>query len=285
KEEIVVSPVTINFKSPGFSSNEILVSLGERTRLNAQFTGNLGAEKFLSANLRSQNALPVADLNAIGSSFGVALPQGYSLQNGTINLQLATKIPFDDSSSLSLNGKAFLSGSQLRAPALKVPLEIAKANLTFTGNSLSMSDLSGTLSGAKLAGTLEWVNFAAPSLVFGLGVDVIDVNLLLSILNTSPGTGGAKRASLSEWPLFSLASEVYAAPRGNISDPLARVVISDSRINIQKVKYDTFVFSEVSSKVRMRNKLLDLDDLQFKMNRGTHSGRASFDFNTAQPRY
>src|SRR5262249_48611770 len=104
-------------------------------------------------------------------------------------------------------------------------------------------------------------------------------------LNTSPGTGGAKRASLSEWPLFSLASEVYAAPRGNISDPLARVVISDSRINIQKVKYDTFVFSEVSSKVRMRNKLLDLDDLQFKMNGGTHSGRASFDFNTAQPRY
>src|SRR5262249_51158573 len=148
------------------------------------------------------------------------------------------------SSGLVVNGKAFLGGSRLYAPWLKTPLEVAKANLTFTGNSLSMSDLSGTLSGAKLAGNLQWVNFEAPSLVFGLGVDVIDVNLLLSILNTSPGTGGAKRASLSEWPLFSLASEVYAAtaPRGNISDPLARVVISDSRINIQKVKYDTFDF-------------------------------------------
>jgi hypothetical protein len=73
KEEIVVSPVTINFKSPGFISNEVLISVGERTRLNTQFTGSLGAEKFLSANLKSQNSFPVADLNAIGSSFGATL--------------------------------------------------------------------------------------------------------------------------------------------------------------------------------------------------------------------
>jgi uncharacterized protein involved in outer membrane biogenesis len=289
KEEIVVSPVTISFKSPGFSSNEILISLGERTRLNTQFTGTLGSEKSLSANLRSQNAIPVGDLNAIASSFGVTLPQGYSLQDGTINLQIAVKIPFANSSAPVVNGKAFLGGSRLRAPWLKTPLEVAKANLTFTGNSLSMSDLSGTLSGAKLTGSLQWVNFEAPSLVFGLNVDVIDVNLLLSILNTSPGTAGAKRASLSESPLsWPSSGKVYAAegPRGTtVSDPLARVVISDSRINIQKVKYDTFVFSEVASKVRMRNKLLDLDDLQFKMNRGIHNGRASLDFSGPQPRY
>jgi uncharacterized protein involved in outer membrane biogenesis len=288
KEEILVSPVTINFKSPGFNSNEILVSLGERTRLHTQFTGSLGAEKFLSANLRSQNPLPVADLNTIGSSFGVALPQGYSLQNGTINLQLAMKVPFDDAAGLSLNGKAFLSGSQLRAPSLKAPLEVAKANLTFTGNSVTMSDLSGTLSGAKLSGNLQWVNFAAPSLVFSLNVDVINVNVLLSILNTSPASGPAKKASLSESPLsWPSSGKVYAAAasRGSISDPLARVVISDSRISIQQVKYDTFVFSEVASKVRMRNKLLDLDDLQFKMNRGIHNGRASLDFSGSQPRY
>jgi uncharacterized protein involved in outer membrane biogenesis len=288
KEEIVVSPVTISFKSPGFSSNEILISLGERTQLNAQFTGSLGSEKSLSANLRSRNAMPVNELNAIGSSFGVTLPQGYSLQNGTINLQLAMKIPFADSSVLSLNGKAFLGGSQLRVPSLKVPLEVAKANLAFAGNSLNMSDLSGTLGGAKLSGNLQWANFAAPSLVFGLNVDVIDVNVLLSILNTSPGSGGTKKASLSESPLsWPSSGQVYAAtaPRGNIPDPLARVVISDSRINIQKVKYDTFVFSEVASKVRMRNKLLDLDDLQFKMNRGIHNGRASLDFSGSQPRY
>jgi uncharacterized protein involved in outer membrane biogenesis len=118
---------------------------------------------------------------------------------------------------------------------------------------------------------------------------VIDVNLLLSILNTSPGTAGAKRASLSESPLsWPSSGKVYAAegPRGTtVSDPLARVVISDSRMNIQKVKYDTFVFSEVASKVRMRNKLLDLDDLQFKMNRGIHNGRALLDFSGPQPRY
>jgi len=290
KEEIVVSPVTINFKSPAFASNEVAINVGERTRLSTQFTGSLATEKFLSVNLKSQNAVPVADLFAVGSSFGVSLPPGYSLENGTISLQLVAKIPFSDSSSIGLNGQAALAGSQLRVPSLKAPLEVAKANLNFTGNSLSMSNLSGTLSGAHLSGNLQWVNFAAPSLVFGLSVDVIDVNVLLSILNTSPPSGGSKKAGLSGSPSlwFSAAEKVYAAtaPGGPVAaDPLVRVVISDSHINIQKLKYDTFIFTEVSSKVRMRNKLLDLDDLQFKMNKGIHNGRASLDFGGSQPRY
>ena len=70
KEEIVVSPVAINFKSPSFASNEVLISVGERTRLNTQLTGSLGTEKFSSVNSKSQNAFPVADLYAIGSSLG-----------------------------------------------------------------------------------------------------------------------------------------------------------------------------------------------------------------------
>jgi uncharacterized protein involved in outer membrane biogenesis len=287
KEEIVVSPLTITCSSPTLSSNEVLISVGERTRLNAQLAGNLGTEKSLSLNVRTQKPVPVADLHAIGSSFGVAPPQGYSLQNGTIHLQLAMKIPLADSSSLSLNGKAFLSESQLRVPSLKVPLEIAKANVAFTGNSLTMSDLLATLNGAKLSGNLQWANFAAPSLAFGLYVDQMDVNALISILNTSPQNVGTKKASLSEmslpWP-----RNLYAAanPRGTpISDPMARLVISDSRISIRKVKYDTFTFTDVSTKVRMRNKLLDLDDLELKMNHGIHTGRASLDFSGAQPRY
>lgn len=289
KEEIILSPLTVTFKSPALSSNEVLISVGERTRLNTQFTGNLGAEKFLTINLRSQDPFPVADLHAIGSSFGVTLPQGYSLQNGTINLQLAMKIPLGDSSSLSLNGKAFLNGSHLHVPSLKVPLEVAKANVTFTGNSLNMSDLSGTLNGAKLSGNLQWVNFASPSLVFGLSVDQMDVNALISILNTSPENGNTKKASLLESPLpWASIGKLYAAtnPRGTpATDPLARVLISDSRISIQRVKYDTFVFSDVSSKVQMKNKILDLDNLQFQMNRGIHSGKASLDFSGTKPRY
>jgi uncharacterized protein involved in outer membrane biogenesis len=211
------------------------------------------------------------------------------LQNGTIHLQLAMKIPLADSSTLSLNGKAFLSGSQLRVPSLKAPLEVTKANVAFTGNSLSMSDLLGTLSGAKLSGNLQWVNFAAPSLVFSLNVDQMDVNTLIGILNTSPENVNPKKANLSQSPLpWAFTGNLYAAAKARgtpVSDPLARVVISGSRISIQKVKYDTFVFTEVSSKVRMRNKLLDLDDLQFKMNRGIHNGRASFDFSGSHPRY
>jgi uncharacterized protein involved in outer membrane biogenesis len=94
---------------------------------------------------------------------------------------------------------------------------------------------------------------------------------------------------LSESPLpWTFAQSLYAVTnsRGTPApDPLARVVISDSRINIQNVKYDTFLFSEVSSKVRMQRKVLGLDDLQFKMNRGIHNGSASLDFSGTQPRY
>ena len=95
-----------------------------------------------------------------------------------------------------------------------------------------MSDLSGTLSGAKLSGNLQWMNFAAPSLVFVLNVDVINVDPLISILNTSTESGNTKKASLSESPLpWTFTRSLYAVTnsRGTPApDPLARVVISDT---------------------------------------------------------
>jgi uncharacterized protein involved in outer membrane biogenesis len=61
--------------------------------------------------------------------------------------------------------------------------------------------------------------------------------------------------------------------------------VRDSSVAVDTVSYDNLRLTKVSSKIQMKNRVLQLQDLKFNMNQGTHSGAASFDFNGAQPYY
>jgi len=66
---------------------------------------------------------------------------------------------------------------------------------------------------------------------------------------------------------------------------LGRLTVRDSSVAVDTVSYDNLRLTKVSSKIQMKNRVLQLQDLKFNMNQGTHAGTASFDFNGAQPRY
>jgi len=289
KEKIALSPLSLTFKGAGISSNEFQIAVGERTRLNTELAGNFGAEKFLSFDVSSQDPVSVGDLLAIGSSFGVTLPEGFSVQNGTVSLQVGMKRLFGTTSDLILSGKAFLRANLLRVPALKLPIEIKRADLYFTGTSVSVSNLAAVLNGSNLNGRLRLSNFKAPTLTFGLNIDQLDLMSFSDMINPSQARLAAKALhggeGLVEWALVGNAYADKAKPAGPVRDPLGNLVISDSQVGIQKLKHDTWLISNATSKIRMKDKLLELQDLQFQMNRGTHSGQASFDLNGTQPRY
>jgi uncharacterized protein involved in outer membrane biogenesis len=199
------------------------------------------------------------------------------------------KKSFGNPSDLNVSGKAFLSANLLRLPALKLPVEIKKADLNFTGNSVSVSNLAAFINGSNLSGKLRLSNFKAPTLIFGLNIDQLDLTSLNDMLNTSQARLTTKAVhggeSLVPWAFIGSLYADKAKPAPSLQDPLSRLVISDSQVNIQKVKYDTLLLKDAASKIRMKNRLLELHDLQFQMNRGIQSGRASFDFNGPQPRY
>lgn len=316
-EKIALSSLSLNFKGSEMSSNGFQLGLGERTRLEAQIASSFGAEPFYSTTIKSQKAVQVNDVIAIGSSLGFVLPEGVALQNGTLDLQIEAKRLLGAKPDLHLGGQAVLKGGQLKVRALKVPLEVRQAFFKFTGNSANVSDLVSSLASSNLSGKLQVVNFNAPTLVFALGIDQLNLATLDHLVNlagrfdTGKSSDGslhtaridvpvslhAKHQNHESEPLsclgalfrdFLLPWEVSAAvpqtPRPT-RDPLKELVIRDSSVSIGKVIYDQLLLTQVATKVQMKNKVLELQGLQFQMNQGMQSGTATFDFNGARPRY
>jgi uncharacterized protein involved in outer membrane biogenesis len=310
-EKIALSPLTLTFQESGMSSNPFQISVGSRTLLHSQVAARFGSEGFVDLELRSQKPLPVADLLAIGSSFGFVPPAGTSVQNGTIGLQVKAKKILGAKPDLLLDGQATLNGSQVKTDVLKVPLDVNRVKLRFTGSTAKISEFFASLPGSNLSGQLQVSNFAAPVMSFALQVDRLDLGKLDQIVNTTGEAGSAATAGLRgpaqpEIPrrsTFASAEGQRSSPVQRLArllplvdpgathaaakppDPLRALKIRDSQIGIDQVVYDQLVLRKVSSRLEMKDKILELRDLKFLVNQGTHAGSASFDFRAERPQY
>lgn len=289
-DKITLSPVVLAFKDNTVASNEIQISAGERTRLQAYWSAALGDPGSINAQVQSAKPVPVSDLLAIASSFGVSLPEGIKVQDGSIDLQLTAKQTLGNKPVLSLQGQAALSGSRVQTAVLRAPMEVHQVELQFTGQSAAIPSLSASFAGSKLGGKLQINNFEAPTLQFALNVDRLDLGKLEQMINTSESPGPAKPAVVPDAKTprgdpTAKAPPVKSRPVPASQDPLGRLTVRDSSVAVDSVSYDNLRLSNVSSKIQMKNRVLQLQDLKFNINQGTHVGTASFDFNGAQPRY
>ena len=291
-EKIGFSPVTLSFKNSEMQSNPFLVTVGDRTRLQLQVASGFGADTFLNVKVSSQDPVPVNDLSAIGRSLGFVLPEGTSLQNGTISLQLVMRKRFFPNAELNLEGQSAFSETELRVSSLKAPLQIRGALAKFSGNMATISNLSATLSDISLNGNLRITQFNAPALSFTLKLNQLNIPKLLDLISSdaveNPRHLKISTSSLWGYPLRSSTSLVYASSREGSSAPrplLQDFSIQDSAIAIDKVIYEKISLTNFSSKVRMQRRVLYLSDLQFKMNQGDHAGTATVDFSGLQPKY
>ncbi len=297
KEKIVIAPGLLTFTKAGLSSSELQIKVGERTQLVAKLAARFSPHKNLSFSLNSFHPVQVSDLMAIGSTFGVALPEGWKARSGTVELQLEAQKRFDGKSDLSCNGQVSLHNSELRAPLFQVPFQVKRADMKFTGNGVHLTNLAASLDGSNLKGNLQLQNFDSPSLVFNLNLDQLDLARLKNMIVSSPTAPGKPLAAVSQitgfphkgWIGFSLGAVLHAAVTSHTAssgqDPLGKLSIRDSRITIQSVKYEALLLKNATSHIQMKNKLLELQDLQFQVNQGAHTGNASFDFTPASPQY
>ena len=290
-EKIGLSPITLSFKNNEMQSNPFLASVGERTRLQLQVTSGFGAVSFVNAKVNSEHPVPVNDLQAIGRSFGFRLPEGAKLQDGTVNLQLDVRDRFRPNAELHVEGQAAFSGTVLQVSGLKVPIQIHNALLRFAGNSATVSDLSASLRDIHLNGNLRVAPFNAPTFSFALKLSQLNLSKLSDLIGSDADKNGKHSTLLkpSSWaPLFrSTAPVVYASDVGSGSTrgALSDLSIQDSSLSIEKVYYEPCVLTNLTSKVRLQNKVLDVSDLQFQVDQGDHTGSLTIDFNRPQPRY
>lgn len=290
---IVLSPLSLTFDKARFSSSLMEVAVGQRTRVQAQITGDLSTPKLLTTRLNTPSAVQVADLLAIGSTFGVRLPEGVTIQNGTLSLQAEARTPLEGRDGTQIIGKAAIAGSQVKLPWLTQPLNISRADLELKGDSISVTALALRLAESAVTGRAKLSNLTTPALQFSLNVDQVDLATLSTLVASSPAASPANtRAFLMNEPLlrglagaFGTPPVFAAPPKPSAADPLAALTVLPSQVSVGRVRYDTLRLENVSSNLQMKNNVLNLGALQFQMHRGTHSGRASFDLNGAQPNY
>ncbi len=200
----------------------------------------------------STSGAQVDDLLKIAESFG-ARPE--TTGSGTANLTATVDTEFGEKAAATqINGQGKISGARLQPSSLKKPVEIANADLVFTGDSARIDNLQAQLGSSQTNGWLTVRNFDAPALGFDLKANQVNVAELQAALADS---GQNKKAST---PL-----------RG------------EGQISAGKVVLDSITATDVQSKVIMANNVILLNPLSLKLYGGSYQGSMRIDQNGGAP--
>jgi AsmA protein len=129
---------------------------------------------------------------------GIARLFGAGSMNGTgiVTLELDARGPLAGSPAFS--GSGVVRDAQLNIDGFNKPLRVANANLKFDRNSVVISQLSAGLASSNLKGTATVSNFTAPSVVFAVDVDKLDIDEMQRVSNApTPATGPSAKAKPS----------------------------------------------------------------------------------------
>lgn len=199
----------------------------------------------------STSGAQVEDLLKIAESFG-ARPNATG--SGTANLTATIDTVLDEKASATqINGQGKISGARLQPSSLKKPLEIANADLAFTGDSARIDNLQAQLGSSQASGWLTVKNFDAPAIGFDLRGNQLNVAEL--------------QAAMAE------------SKSGKASAPLR----GEGQLAVGKLLLDTITASDVQAKVVMANNIILLSPLSLKLYGGSYQGAVRIDQNGGAP--
>lgn len=199
----------------------------------------------------STSGAQVDDLLKIAESFGArpdVTGSGTANLTATIDTELGAK-----AAATQINGQGKLSGARLQPSSLKKPLEVANADLAFTGDSARIDNLQAQLGSSQANGWLTVKNFNAPALGFDLRANQLNVAELQ----------GAMAESKS----------------GKASTPIR----GEGQVSVGKVLLDSITASNVQAKVVMANNVILLNPLSLQLYGGNYQGSMRIDQNSAAP--
>jgi len=211
------------------------------------------AEKSPRAHLEiSTSNAELGDLLKIAESFGArpgATGSGAASLNATIDADLG-----QSSSSTQITGQGKLTGARLQPAQLKRPLEIANADLSFTGDSARIDNLQAQLASSHAGGWLQVKNFNQPAVSFDLKANQINVTELQQAF-----AGGADSAP------------------GKQSKGASTPLRAEGQVFISKLVMDALTAADVQSRVTMQNNVITLDPVTMKLYGGSYQGSARID--------
>lgn len=195
----------------------------------------------------STSGAQVDDLLKIAESFG-ARPNATG--SGTANLTATIDTTFDEKASgTQINGKGKISGARLQPSSLKKPLEIANADLAFTGDSARIDNLQAQLGSSQASGWVTVKNFDSPGIGFDLRANQLNV------------------------------AELQAAMAESKSNKSSAPLRGEGQLAVGKLVLDSITASDVQAKVVMANNIILLSPLSLKLYGGSYQGAVRIDQN------
>jgi hypothetical protein len=185
------------------------------------------------------------DLVKIAESFGARI--GLAAASGAASLQASIDTNLGAATrEMKISGTGKVSNARLQMSQVAKPVEVANADLSFTGDSLRISNL-GVQSGASQAsGWLQISNFDQPLLSFDLKSSQIHLPELQQLMASGAG--------------------------GQATSPGAASIRADGQIAIGKLVMDALTATDVQAKLTMANRLLTLAPMSLKLYDGAYQG-------------
>ncbi|MGE0884193.1 MAG: AsmA family protein [Blastocatellales bacterium] len=192
------------------------------------------------------------DLLKIAESFG-ARPDmtgsGSANLSATIDTELGEK-----AASTQITGQGKLSGARVQPSSLKKPLEVANADLAFTGDSARIDNLQAQLGSTQANGWMQVKNFNQPVASFDLKANQLNVTEIQGLINEGGSGGQGQKSSSSS-------------------------MRADGQIWIGRLVMDTLTATDVQSKIAMANNVITLNPLTMKLYGGNYQGSLRVDQN------
>ncbi|MBI1760218.1 MAG: AsmA family protein [Acidobacteria bacterium] len=201
--------------------------------------------------LATSNA-QVGDLLHIAEAFG-ARPNASGSGTASLTATLETNLG-KAGRALQINGQGKLSGVRLQPAQLKKPLEIANANLNFTGDSARLDNLQAQLGASQAAGWVQIKSFAQSLVAFDLQANQLNVAELQQALNESGATDNAPKRQAA----------------GND-------MRAEGKLSVGKLQLETLTATDVSSNVTLVNQVTTLDPVTLKAFGGSYQGTLRID--------
>jgi len=186
------------------------------------------------------------DLIKIAESFGVR--SGLTASGGTASLQASIDTNLAAAArAMQISGTGKLSNARVQMSPSAKPIEVANADLRFTGDSLRVDNLAAQSGASQLSGWLQVKDFDHPLVGFDLKSNHLDLSEVQQLM----------------------------ASGQRVSSPTVREGASmraEGQIAVGKLVMDTLTATDVRSKVTMANRVLTLDPITLKLYGGSYQG-------------
>jgi AsmA protein len=189
------------------------------------------------------------DLIKIAESFG-ARPEVTGSGAASLKASVDASLSGADSAT-SINGSGKLSGARLQMAQAGKPIEVANADLNFTGDSLRIDNLGAQFGSSQVNGWLQVKNFDQPFATFDLKASQLNVSELQQTLSSGQ-PAQAKKSSPSS-------------------------MRAEGQVAIGKLIMEGLTATDAQAKVSMANQVITLDPLALKLFGGAYQGSARVD--------